>query len=106
MKKEIRDIFWPQTKRDEYCLPLQTESGEDPYITDTRKQYEEWAVEAKQPTDLPEYEKTNRENKLEPKLGRWYCRTCDANMVGDLGKCGVCGKKPEKRTIKIKVKKK
>jgi hypothetical protein len=104
--KEIRDIFWPQAERDKYCDQFQGDSDEDPYIRESRAEERKSARESELPIDWPEYEETNREKKLEPKLGYWYCKCCDKQLVGDLGKCQVCGKKPEKRTIKIKVKKK
>lgn len=34
--------------------------------------------------------RTNRQNKIKPKLGRFYC-VCDGNAVANWERCVVCG---------------
>lgn len=38
-----------------------------------------------------DYKKTNREKSQESDKSKWYCY-CDLSMVGDIGKCSVCGR--------------
>lgn len=37
-----------------------------------------------------EYKPTNREKALKAKLGLSWCGGCDANLVGNGERCGVC----------------
>ena len=37
-----------------------------------------------------EYQKTNREKAMTPKIGKGWC-DCDRNIVHYYGKCSVCG---------------
>lgn len=47
-----------------------------------------------------EYRKTNREKKLTPKHGLFWCWKCDRNIVAIGERCMACGAKPERRTLK------
>ena len=38
-----------------------------------------------------EYEMSNREQKLEPKKGKFWCWGCDAQIVNEWKKCPNCG---------------
>lgn len=38
-----------------------------------------------------EYQKTNREKAMTSHKGRFWCETCDAALVGEVGKCPNCG---------------
>lgn len=38
-----------------------------------------------------EYNPTNREKSRTSNKQKWYCY-CDGDMVGDLGRCGYCGR--------------
>lgn len=40
-----------------------------------------------------DYSPTNREKRLNPKRGFFWCSGCDAQLVTDGGKCPACGKK-------------
>jgi hypothetical protein len=42
---------------------------------------------------------TNRDKKLAPKTGKFYCR-CDLNAVGHYQKCDVCGRRMGRRRFK------
>ena len=44
-----------------------------------------------------EYEKTNREKALTAHPGLFWCGSCDMSLVGDTGKCPVCGKRNNKK---------
>lgn len=46
-----------------------------------------------------DYPKTNREKKLQPKQGVYWCNSCDRQLVVVGAKCKTCGA-IEKRTIK------
>ena len=45
--------------------------------------------------DYSQYEYTprNREKKRKPKMGKFWCYSCDAALVGEREKCPVCGQK-------------
>ena len=45
------------------------------------------------------YQKSNRDKKLEPKQGKFWCGSCDAQLVYEGQKCRNCGA-VSKRTIK------
>lgn len=51
-------------------------------------------------SDEIEYKKTNRECRLTPKRGLFWCWKCDRNIIGVGEKCSVCGAHPVKKTIK------
>lgn len=38
-----------------------------------------------------EYQKTNREKRMTPKTGAYWCDGCDRDYVGYWAKCSVCG---------------
>jgi len=40
--------------------------------------------------DSVEYKKSNREKRMTPKLGRWWCDSCDRAEVAVGQKCPVC----------------
>ena len=44
----------------------------------------------------------NREKKLKAKRGVFWCTKCDKSLVGQLGKCKICGSVPLRRKIKDK----
>ena len=47
-----------------------------------------------------EYQKTNREKRLQPKYGLFWCWKCDRNLV-EIGKrCKTCGAKPDQNRLK------
>jgi Zn finger protein HypA/HybF involved in hydrogenase expression len=39
------------------------------------------------------YKKTNREKRLEPKKGIFWCHNCDQQLTGEWSKCPFCGKR-------------
>lgn len=39
------------------------------------------------------YVPTNREKAKHGSKKKWWCRSCDMALVGNVGKCPVCGKK-------------
>lgn len=43
---------------------------------------------------------TNRERKLKPKTGKFWCWGCDAYLVGEWEKCPNCGKRNGQRRNK------
>lgn len=43
---------------------------------------------------------TNRQRKLQPKQGKFWCWGCDAQLVHDWKKCPVCGTRNGKRRNK------
>ena len=47
-----------------------------------------------------EYRKSNREQRMSPKKGFFWCSRCDRCIVAVGEKCPVCGARPTKRTIK------
>ncbi len=49
---------------------------------------------------LAEYVPTNREKKLAPKLGKFWCWGCDSQLVGAGERCNNCGTKQEPRKLK------
>lgn len=75
-------------------------TSSDLYYAAVREEYERWARESLAPQEWPEYQKTNRETALTPKLGYFWCQFCDKSVMGQLGKCGFCGKKNPKVKIK------
>jgi hypothetical protein len=40
---------------------------------------------------------TNRDFSRSARRTRFWCAGCDRNLVSDVGKCGVCGKKHNKK---------
>lgn len=40
---------------------------------------------------------TNRERSITAKLGKFWCGSCDANIVGEVGKCKVCGQRTNRK---------
>jgi len=46
------------------------------------------------------YERTNREKKMAPKSGLFWCWKCDRQIVSVGEKCPACGAKERKRTLK------
>ena len=72
----------------------------DLYYSAVTEEYTRWARESLEPTDWPEHEKTNREVAKTAKLGLHWCDKCDMSLVGDLGKCSVCGEKGKRLKIK------
>ena len=44
--------------------------------------------------------KTNREKKLQPKQGKFWCWGCDRCLVVEWSKCPVCGFRNGKRRNK------
>lgn len=47
-----------------------------------------------------EYKKTNREKKLTPKLGKFWCMYCDRDIVGKGQRCRTCGKRDPNKAHK------
>jgi hypothetical protein len=43
---------------------------------------------------------SNRDKKLSPKLGKFWCDTCDGARVGKWQKCPNCGKRSGKKRFK------
>lgn len=43
---------------------------------------------------------SNRDKKLAPRLGQFWCDICDRAIVGVGGKCKICKKKQHKRRLK------
>ncbi len=39
------------------------------------------------------YTPTNREKRLQPKKGKFWCGNCDAQIVSEWRKCPNCGKR-------------
>jgi len=50
------------------------------------------------PVHLHDYQPTNRQKRQTPKRGRFWCDRCDKTLVGQIGKCPVCGhvQRPDK----------
>lgn len=46
------------------------------------------------------YQKTNRQKRLAPKGGLYYCDKCDRNHVSKGERCSLCGARPEQKSIK------
>lgn len=44
---------------------------------------------------MDEYKKTNREKSKSTNKKKFWCR-CDLNLIGQFGKCSVCGYKSKK----------
>lgn len=44
--------------------------------------------------------KYNRNKSKEPHLSKYWCYGCDRNIISDMGKCEVCGSKPNKNKNK------
>lgn len=42
---------------------------------------------------MDEYQETNREKSHKATKHKFWCRYCDACLVGDYGRCKVCGRK-------------
>lgn len=43
---------------------------------------------------------SNRQKRLEPRLGIFWCEKCDANLVSRGGKCSYCKRKTRTRRLK------
>ena len=43
---------------------------------------------------------TNRQKSKAAKRGLFWCGGCDRNLVGQLGKCGVCGRRENRKKTK------
>ena len=84
-------MIYPEDKK----VEIDTASS-DLYYAAVREEYERWARESLAPQEWPEYEKTNREVAKTARLGLHWCDKCDMSLVGDLGKCRVCGEKSRK----------
>jgi predicted RNA-binding Zn-ribbon protein involved in translation (DUF1610 family) len=48
------------------------------------------------------YKPTNREKSRNAKLGKHWCFSCDAQLVGKSRKCPVCGNYSRNRKRKLK----
>ena len=46
------------------------------------------------------YKETNREKSKRAKLGYSWCQSCDCNLVGQVGKCRVCGARVNRKKVK------
>jgi len=58
---------------------------------------------ASQMSEEPVYEPTNREKATRAKKkGKHWCMSCDAALVGQFGKCPVCGNVSNKKKRKDK----
>ena len=42
----------------------------------------------------------NRDEQTKPKMGKFYCTSCDTNWVGKGEKCNVCGEKTKTKRRK------
>lgn len=49
---------------------------------------------------MTKYHKYNRDKKLKPKFGLFYCYTCDRDVVARSGKCRTCGSRQPNKSIK------
>jgi len=49
---------------------------------------------------IEDYQKTNREKKMSPKRGKYWCNVCDREMVAIHEKCESCGNRINSRRIK------
>ena len=49
---------------------------------------------------ITEYEKSNREKRLTPKHGLFWCGKCDRQIVGKGEKCPNCGHRPMRKQLK------
>ena len=47
-----------------------------------------------------DYTPRHRENSKQAKYGMVWCAYCDRDMVGDTGKCPVCGKRNDPKKIR------
>jgi hypothetical protein len=47
-----------------------------------------------------DYTPTNRERKLAPKPGEFWCWNCDRHVVAIGQRCKACGAKPARKTLK------
>lgn len=52
-----------------------------------------------------EYQPTNRDKSRNAKLGKFWCISCDAQLIGKEKKCPVCGKYSNRQKHKKKIKK-
>ena len=48
-------------------------------------------------TEIHEHKLTNREKSIKAKYGKFWCGSCDANIVSQVGKCSVCGKRENRK---------
>lgn len=46
------------------------------------------------------YKKTNREKRMTPKRGKFWCNYCDMCIVGKGQRCAVCGNRDRHRAHK------
>lgn len=46
------------------------------------------------------YKKSNREKKMTPKRGLFWCDYCDASIVGERQKCTWCGNRMKSKRLK------
>ena len=46
------------------------------------------------------YQKTNREKSMTSKKSKHWCVACDMDLVGQTGKCSVCGNRQNKKKKK------
>jgi hypothetical protein len=44
-----------------------------------------------------DYRPSNREKARDATYGRFWCPVCDMDLMGELGKCSVCGAKGNPR---------
>lgn len=51
-------------------------------------------------TNIEEYQKTNREKALTPKRGKFWCYSCDKQIVHNFEKCPNCGNRQGRKTLK------
>lgn len=47
-----------------------------------------------------DYKKSNREQRMEPKRGLFYCSSCDRDMVSNGSRCGTCGHREGVKRLK------
>jgi rubrerythrin len=43
--------------------------------------------------ELYKYKQSNREKRLAPKAGTFWCESCDMQLVNEWKKCPICGKR-------------
>ena len=47
-----------------------------------------------------DYVKSDREKRLTPQAGHFWCYRCDRNLVSPHKKCPTCGAKPIRKSIR------
>ena len=55
------------------------------------------------PINDPDYIKTNRQKVQIAKKEKFWCLCCDAALVGEIGKCPVCGRDNSKSHKRLKL---